>query len=79
MHATSTDSSANLTAAIWLSLRESSKKDMSFGRVRREGIAIPRSTSVNWDRDRLGDSFELKFKANDTPENMRRTYHSFGL
>jgi hypothetical protein len=77
MHATSTDSSANLTAAIWLSLRESSKKDMSCERVRREGIAIPRSTSVN--RDHLGASFELKFGENDTLENMRRTYHPFRL
>jgi hypothetical protein len=36
----------------------------------REGIAIPRSTSIN--RDRFGASFKLEFDANDILGNMRR-------
>jgi hypothetical protein len=70
MHATSTDSSANLTAAIWLSLSESSKKDISCAKVHRDGIVIPRSTSVNLDR--LGAPFGLKLEPNGTLENTRR-------
>jgi hypothetical protein len=37
--------------------------------LHREGIAIPRSTSIS--RDLLGASFKLEFDANVIPENMR--------
>lgn len=71
IQATSTDSRANLTAAFWPSLSDSSKKEMPCVMVCREGIAIPRSTSTN--RDRLDMPFEMEGETNYSLKKSRRT------